>query len=149
MFNIADEHVVYTLFKIFSTLHRSSQISLSRRMKEERCEKVHPPILMSIYIKEGLSQNELAKLLHFNKGAIAKIVKNMEAAGYIKRTADEKDKRIHRLYLTSLGKDTIKKLISIEREWSMQISDAFSQEEMTDLISYLNRIINILRKEEK
>lgn len=139
---IEKKHLGYTLFKTFSILHRHSQIYISRRLKKENMTGSHPPFLMTIYLNEGMSQNQLAETLHFNKGAVAKTVTQLENDGYIKRVADTKDRRVHRLYLTDRGKSTIKALMAIEKEWSAQLVDGFSEQEVQDLMDSLNKIIS-------
>lgn len=100
----------------------------------------HPPFMMTIYLNEGLSQNQLAEALHFNKGAVAKTVAQLEKDGYVQRVADEQDRRIHHLYLTDRGKSAVKVLIDMEKEWSAQLATGFSDEEMENLINSLNKI---------
>ena len=102
----------------------------------------HPPFMMTIYFNEGLSQNQLAEALHFNKGAVAKTVAQLERDGYVQRVADEQDRRIHHLYLTDRGKSAVKVLIDMEKEWSAQLATGFSDEEMETLINSLNKIIS-------
>lgn len=106
-------------------------------------------MLVTIYFNEGLSQNELAKILHFNKGAIAKLVKNLEGKGYIKRLADENDKRAHKLYLTEKGHTTIPKMFNFEQQWAKKVVAGLTEDELETLSYLLNKIIeNVIRKEE-
>lgn len=144
----SDKHFGYELVKDFSIVHRHSQIFLLSKLKEHDLMDCHPPVLITIYFNEGLSQNQLASILKFNKGAIAKLLKNMEAKGYIKRLPDENDKRIHRLYLTEYGKEIIPTFFDIEKQWSSVLVEDFSQEEIATLKQLLKKVIeNVIRKE--
>lgn len=144
-----NQHLGYNLFKDFSCIHRHSQIYLMSQLKEHNLEDCHPPVLVTIYFNEGLSQNELAKILHFNKGAIAKLVKNLEGKGYIKRLADENDKRAHKLYLTEKGHTTIPKMFNFEQQWAKKVVAGLTKDELETLSYLLNKIIeNVIRKEE-
>lgn len=144
-----DIHIGYNLFKDFSCIHRHSQIYLLSKLKENNLGDCHPPVLVTIYLNEGLSQNELSKILHFNKGAIAKLVKSLEENGYIKRLADENDRRAHRLYLTDKGKQVIPILFSFEEDWANKAVDGLTDKELNTLNQLLHKIIdNFMRKEQ-
>ncbi len=84
--------------------------------------------------------------MHFHKGAIAKLIKKLEIAGYIKRTLDCEDKRVQRLYLDEKGKENISTIFSIENEWSNILANSLTSKEINTLETLLDKIIqNITR----
>lgn len=131
----------YSLFRKFSIIQRYSQIFITQHLKKNNIDRCHVPILMTIYLREGLTQSELTEYLKFNKGAIAKLVKNIEHEGYIFRKTDEKDRRIQRLYIAPKGYEIIPKIKTLEANLSEQIMNGFSLEERETLHLTLNRII--------
>lgn len=52
---------------------------------------------------EGLTQDELAKRLDVDKGAVSRTVASLEAAGYVNRDRDPDDARAYRVTLTAKG----------------------------------------------
>ena len=131
----------YMLFRTFSIIQRLSQIFVTHYLKDRDIQKCHAPILMTIYLQEGLTQNELSKYMKFNKGAVAKLVKAIEHEGYIVRRSDENDKRVMHLYLAEKGRQAIPHIMELEGILSQQMLQGFSPEEKTQLHSMLDRII--------
>lgn len=110
----------------------------------------HPPVLLTIHFNEGLSQNELSKILDFNKGAIAKLVKTLVEGGYITKTLDEHDKRAHKLYLTDKGRKVIPKLFEFESQWTEKVIENISDDELKTLETILEKIKgNLIRKDDE
>jgi len=58
-------------------------------------------ILSRLERQPGLSQNEMAAIVEVEPITIARLVDRLEAAGYVERRADPKDRRIWRLHLTA------------------------------------------------
>ncbi len=52
---------------------------------------------------EGMTQNELAAILHLDKSTTSRLVANMEEGGLIRRVPDPADGRAHRLLATNAG----------------------------------------------
>ena len=53
-----------------------------------------------LYDHPGASAQEMAQCIRVDKATLTKVIKKLLALDYIKVTADEKDKRVKRLYLT-------------------------------------------------
>ena len=132
----------YLLFTKFSVIQRFSQIFVTKHLKHNAVSKCHAPILMTIYLHEGLTQNELANRLKFNKGAVAKLVKAIEHEGYIVRCSDENDRRLQKLYLADKGRQVIPQIKTLEHDLSEKLVQGFSEEEKLILHSMLDRIID-------
>lgn len=60
--------------------------------------------LFMLYIKEGLTQQEMANRLQADKGAVARTLAQLEDQGYVNRKPDPADKRVTRVYLTDKSK---------------------------------------------
>lgn len=97
---------------------------------------------MTIWLSPGLSQNQLASILKFNKGAVAKLIKTLEAEGYVRREADTKDRRVMRLYLTEKSENLIPVFQDLEKQWANQMIAGFSEDEKAQLRDFLERIIH-------
>lgn len=62
-------------------------------------------ILLLLWEKDGLSQNEIAKRLVKDKTNIARMLKSLEKKGFISRVVNKIDGRSFNVYLTKEGKE--------------------------------------------
>ena len=93
---------------------------------------LHPgqvPLLKALYEKEGMSQRELADMLHIKPPTVAVSIKRMEKNGFIERRQDEKDQRITRIYLTEHGKKVNGEIIELLKENEEIIFQGFEEAE--------------------
>ncbi len=70
----------------------------------------HWATLLTIFQKEGITQQEIANTVFKDKGTVARAVKLLEKNNIIVRIPDDNDKRIKRIYLTHKGKHLLPKL---------------------------------------
>ena len=61
--------------------------------------------------EEPLTPVELARALHYDPGALTRLLDKLEQRGYLKRVPDPVDRRALRLELTAQGKSLRKRLI--------------------------------------
>lgn len=61
-------------------------------------------LLMQLWRQDGCSQAELGRELGVEQPTIAKAVRRLEAAGFLRRTPDPSDARITRVWLTEQGR---------------------------------------------
>ncbi len=61
--------------------------------------------LFSLYIRGGRKQQELADLIGADKAAATRALARLEAAGYIVRRPDTRDRRATRVDLTARGRE--------------------------------------------
>ena len=56
--------------------------------------------LFMLYLREGLTQQEMAYRLQADKAAVARTLAQMERQGFVERRPDQGDRRVARVYLT-------------------------------------------------
>ncbi|WP_229394504.1 MarR family transcriptional regulator [Methanosarcina sp. DH1] len=66
---------------------------------------------MVLYLKDGISQEILAKTLKVSKATSTRSIKNLEKEGYVYRQRDKNDLRAYRVYLTEEGKEVRKVIL--------------------------------------
>ena len=59
---------------------------------------------------DGVSQRDLADMLHVARPTVTRMLQGMEKAGLVERRADETDQRLTRVYLTATGRDMEKEM---------------------------------------
>ncbi|MEC0227272.1 MarR family winged helix-turn-helix transcriptional regulator [Paenibacillus alba] len=64
-----------------------------------------PPLLLSLFVEDGLRQNELAARIHNKPATITVMIDRMEKTGLLERRPDPHDQRVTRVYLTDKGRE--------------------------------------------
>jgi len=83
--------------------------------------------------KQNIIQETLVRHYHLDKGTIARAVRKLEDAGYIRRITDPDNRRAVRLFLTEKGEQVIPTLQAINHEWETRISSGLTAEEQATL----------------
>jgi MarR family transcriptional regulator, organic hydroperoxide resistance regulator len=97
-------------------------------------------VMMLLWEKDGLTQNQLAENLGKDKTNIARMASNLEKKGFIKRTSCQDDRRSLKLYLTDTGKILGEKVLPITEEFNSLVCKNISSEEIAELERLLNKI---------
>lgn len=102
------------------------------------------PILQYVKANPQCTQVELAKALAVSPASIASSIKRMQKMGLIQKEVDEKDLRQNRLSITQKGLKRSEECQEIAHNLNHKMFDGFSEEELTELESYLERLIHNL-----
>lgn len=103
-------------------------------------------MLLTIYLNDNISQKELSKKMEISAAAVTATLKKLEYQGFIKRYQNDDDIRINYITVTAKGVRAIEKTQMIFDEVDCQTFNSFSEEELTQLIGYLSRISDNLKK---
>ena len=95
----------------------------------------------------GAGQKEIADFSHVSTAAVNQTVKEMLAADYLRKEADETDKRRSRLYLTEKGADAAERMRQSFEDRDARITAALTPEKEAELIGLLDRIRACLEEE--
>ena len=79
--------------KEFSIIHRYSRVYMSKLLMEYNIPGRAVPYFMEICAHPGISQEQIAKNLKIDKGAVARIVKAMLDSGIVERRHNPDDKK--------------------------------------------------------
>ncbi|KMY54135.1 MarR family transcriptional regulator [Bacillus sp. FJAT-27231] len=97
-------------------------------------------IMMLLWEKDGLTQNQLGEILNKDKTNIARMASNLESKGFIKRISSKNDRRSLELHLTSCGKELGKQVIPITERFNDIVCKGISEEELLTLEKILSKI---------
>jgi DNA-binding MarR family transcriptional regulator len=98
------------------------------------------PVLMLLYRKQDIMQETLVRHYHLDKGTIARAVKKLKEAGYIRRITDPDNRRAVRLFLTKKGEQIAPVLKAIDNEWDDQVCAGLSLEEKETLNTLMRMV---------
>jgi DNA-binding MarR family transcriptional regulator len=87
-------------------------------------------ILLLLWEKDGLSQNEIAKRLDKDKTNIARMLSNLEKKELIRRHINETDGRSFNVYLTEKGINSGEQVYPIIEEFNRIVCSGITSEEL-------------------
>lgn len=102
-------------------------------------------MMMSIQVREGATQSEVASGLEINTVTAGRIIDRLETSGWIQRRPDPVDRRVNRLFLTQEAAPMLTQLSEIGREEEAVTLNGFSSEELVTLADLLDRIITNMK----
>ena len=97
-------------------------------------------ILAHLSRHDGMIQSDLANLLDIGKAALGGLIDRLELAKFIERRADDNDRRVKRIYLTSKGTHIISEMRSRSHEMSERILAGLDTEERHALVDMLGLV---------
>ena len=107
----------------------------------------HHRVLMHLAKKGNLmSQKELALHLEITPAAVTGILQKLEQDGYIERSLGE-DNRFNEIKITETGKNIVDKTRVIFSDIDKSLFKDFTEEEMNNLIAFLDRINKNIEEE--
>lgn len=102
-------------------------------------------IMMLLWEKDGLTQNQLVEKLDKDKTNIARMAANLENKGFIKRVNCENDRRSVKLFLTPCGEKLGEEIIPIAEEFNDIVCRGISQEELDKVEETLTKMTENIR----
>ncbi|WP_110929653.1 MarR family winged helix-turn-helix transcriptional regulator [Bacillus massiliglaciei] len=104
-------------------------------------------ILLLLWDKDGLSQNEIAKKLEKDKTNITRMLSNLEKKGFIKRRCNEIDGLSFNIFLTEEGKKMGEHIHPITEEFNRIVCSGISEQEMDTVKEVLKKMRENVQKD--
>ncbi|KXH74838.1 MAG: hypothetical protein AM326_09490 [Candidatus Thorarchaeota archaeon SMTZ-45] len=101
-------------------------------------------ILFSLWKKDEVPINVLAKRTLLRKSTLSELLDNLEAAGHIKRVQSEEDKRKTLIRLTETSRSLERMYIEVSVEMTNLFYKGFTPEEIDLFEKYLRRVLDNL-----
>ncbi len=125
---------------VVSITSRSRFIFLNDRLRPLGLSAGQYPVLMLLYKEQNIMQETLVRHYHLDKGTIARAVKKLEDARYIRRIVDPENRRAVRLFLTEKGERVAPVLQAINHEWEELVCTGISIKER-EILNTLMRTV--------
>jgi DNA-binding MarR family transcriptional regulator len=97
-------------------------------------------VLKKLHQKDGLNQNELARLTWRDKSSLARLLAKMEQKEYISRKKLPSDKRINQVFLTATGREVFETTRPVIQEIIGTMEKGISEADIQHMITILKRI---------
>jgi DNA-binding MarR family transcriptional regulator len=124
------------------------QLTLARNMAHLEIKPPHLDILINLYRREGISQQELAHKLLVGRSNMSMLLPQLEKRGLIVRCGDGRDKRVLRLFLTPQGKDITEKAMEIQTALIDVVMGETAEDRCLDVAEHMEKIVGILLEQE-
>ena len=98
------------------------------------------PVLMLLAREQNITQERLVRHYRLDKGTIARAVRKLEDAGYIRRITDPGNRRAVRIFLTEKGEKVTPQLREMNREWERRVSAGLAPAESRQLHSLMQTL---------
>lgn len=99
------------------------------------------PILIEIYKKENIIQEDLAEKIYLNESTVTRNLEKLEEKGLIIKEQNTTNKRKKYLKCTEKGADIAEKLLNLEDEWEEEFYKNLDNTEFETLKKLLNKCI--------
>ena len=130
------------LMKYVKTISRCFTLYREEELKINELSGYQHPYLRRICENPGISQDQLAKMLHVNKSNVARQLALLEQNGYIVRKESSKDKRQFEVYPLEKGIEIYPRIIEVIEAWNEELLAGFSDEEKQQLFIMLDRLMD-------
>ncbi len=97
-------------------------------------------ILAHLSRHDGMIQSDLANVLDIGKAALGGLIDRLEASKFIERRADDNDRRVKRIYLTSKGTQIISEMRSLSHDMSERILEGLDIKARHSLVDMLGLV---------
>ncbi|SEW18624.1 transcriptional regulator, MarR family [Chitinophaga sp. YR573] len=138
-----------SLIRLLGLLKKDMDFKITEKLQQKGYDnfKLGDLVLIVNIQPEGIINNELAKRARITKQAMSKVVKNLEAGGYILTRKHENDNRSAVIFLTDNGKRLLISAAESFREIQEEYTDIIGQEDADSLKLILGKLVSTLRPE--
>ena len=131
--------------RLLGTLHRNARNYFHREFASFGLVGGVHSFLVVLYHQDGLSQNELSRILNFDKAHTTRAIQKLMDSGFIERKRDDVDHRCYRIYLTEKARAHEGEIKEIIHTWTHAISSGLSDSEIQTLIELLDKMTKNVR----
>ena len=123
-----------------SILGRCQLMYRANRLRKSGLLPPHYNYVIPICRNPGLSQEQLARRVYFDKYNVTRHLNKLEENGYVERRPSESDKRVMLVYPTQKMLDLLPQVRQCIDEWDSLLFDGLSGEELEQFNATLLKI---------
>ncbi|CDG64649.1 MAG: hypothetical protein PWQ15_1493 [Methanobacterium sp.] len=125
---------------IVSIITRNHYIFMNNELKHLDLTEGQVPCLLALSKNVGITQDDLSRMFHIDKGAIARAIRKLEEKRMVNKVQDPSNRRRYLLSLTPKGKEVIPVILEAEKNWENNIFKGFSPEEQRIIIEGMKKL---------
>jgi len=123
-----------------SILGRCQGMYRASHLRESGLLPPHYNYVIPICRNPGLSQEQLARRVYFDKYNVTRHLNKLEESGYVERRPSEEDKRVMLVYPTQKMLDLLPRVRQCIDEWDSMLFEGLSTEELEQFDATLTKI---------
>lgn len=129
-----------------AVLSRQLNLYLRHELEESGLTAPELPYLAQLYVRDGLTQEELSQTLSIDRAATTRTMQSLERKGLVRRKADREDKRIKRVFLTPRALAYEDRLRALQERWTACITQDMTEEQSSLFARQLARMADRARE---
>jgi DNA-binding MarR family transcriptional regulator len=129
-----------SLGRPLSILSRHLHTYLGRELASLGIGAGQVPILVCLWRRDGITQEEIALETKTDKGATARTIRRLVEEGYITREENPNDRRCYRVCLTESGRKVEPEVRRVLSAWTQAVGAGLSDRERLLLLDVLERM---------
>ncbi|WP_018963391.1 MarR family winged helix-turn-helix transcriptional regulator [Coprothermobacter platensis] len=135
-----EKNLSLEVFRSLFRLIRSHGQLLFKMTSEQGFYPGQAVALLMINRTPGISQHELAEVMHVAPPTAAHILKKLEKSGFISKTVNMKDQRSVHIQLTQDGVEAVKTVTNIFKDIVKVSLDGLNEQQKNELVELLNMV---------
>ena len=124
----------------FAAIQRRNQVNLERMLARIDMTPIDWRILAANHDRGAMTINDLVDLTVFDRFKVSRGVNGLEERGLVAEAAGTSDRRKRRVTLTENGEEAYRKALSIVATAYIANFDGLSDDELSQLISLIQRV---------
>jgi DNA-binding MarR family transcriptional regulator len=136
-FDVLEHHLEFLVHRAALTVRREFVVHVEGR-------QIRPltfNVLVLVGANPGISQSELIAALASDKGTMARLIRELQAMGWLESIARTRDRRRKGVYLAPAGAHVVEQLKSSAQHCMRRLDGVFSSQEHRLLQELLGRLI--------
>lgn len=129
-----------------STIVRFSHIFMNRSLMTSDVTSSENYILLYLFSKDKVTQEDIAAYFAIDKGSISKSVNSLVKKGYVEKIENPDNRRANLVSLTKLGRSTFEENDKLLKEWHKSVMQGITIKEFEQLKDILARMAENARK---
>ncbi|HEX3706615.1 MAG TPA: MarR family winged helix-turn-helix transcriptional regulator [Mycobacteriales bacterium] len=126
---------------LLSSLGAHSAMSFAKRIEPMGLTPPHVGLLRAIAVGPGRSQQSIADEFGMPPSRVVGFIDDLEATGLVERRRDDRDRRVHRLYLTPAGGKAMRRLAELGKESEETLLGSLDAADRKRLRELLERLV--------
>lgn len=123
-----------------STIVRFSHVFMNRSLVDSDITSTENYILMYLFSKDNITQDEIADYYAVDKGSISKMIRSLQDKGYISKTVNPENRRENRISLTESGRSRFAQTKSLFDRWHKEMMKGITIEEFHSLVEIISKM---------
>lgn len=112
------------------------------------CSKNEVFILLLLYRRDNVNMSQIAEYLSVPLNTVTGIIARMEKKRLLYRTRSKEDKRVVTLEMSEQGKEQIKEIMQEILQYGNLILEHFTADEIELVFRLLDKVVDVLSKEQ-